>query len=171
MDITGTHAAASTESHLPLLLLALLRLQGHTVRSPAATGLRLLGTRARTLADDDGDGGETALASFRDGELISILEAMGDPVDVGGGCCAADSRSSSVLPRTATNRKHDLQSEKGGKKTCSGLELCSYTHIHEVKRTNGNGTHYTGYDINYRFDQHTDTDCWIHFQAAITFVI
>lgn len=112
-DITGTHVAASTESHLPLLLLlllALLRLQGHAVRFPAGTDLRLLGTRATALADDDGDERRTELASLRDdGDLISILEAKGDPMDVRASCCAAGGFCSrSVRNRTATNRKHDL---------------------------------------------------------------
>lgn len=137
-DITGTSAAASTESHLLLpllLLLALLRLlQGHTVRSPASptAGLRLLGTRAMTLLaedDDSSDEGETELASFRDDvDLISILEAMGgNPMDAGGvGCCAAAgggfrSSSSGGLARTGTNRKHDLLCVRGRRRLTFSL--------------------------------------------------
>lgn len=111
VGITGTHAAASTESHLLLLLtlqLALLRLQGHTFRLLPATGLRLLGTPTRKQAE------AVARASFHVGDLISILDAMDNPEHRGGGgdgCYVADdSRSSCSIPRTgSTNQgKHDL---------------------------------------------------------------
>lgn len=111
MGITGTHAAASTESHLLQLLtlqLALLRLQGHTFHLLPATGLRLLGTPTRKQAE------AVARASFHVGDLISILDAMDNPEHRGGGgdgCYVADdSRSSCSIPRTgSTNQgKHDL---------------------------------------------------------------